>query len=146
MALRMAMSVCRPVHHWLIQWYKLIYFNNCWMHCHETVYRHSWSPEDESQWLWWSPDFTSSTTSRTKVSPILWNISTSPRSIGTKFCGHSWLPEDESHWLWMIPWLFLECTHQFKVSICPVLWFTTKYLQDQWHSHQPQLTLRWWTL
>lgn len=29
--------------------------------CHEMLYRHAWSPEDESYSLWWSPDFISAT-------------------------------------------------------------------------------------
>lgn len=38
---------------------------------------HSWCPEDESKWLWWSPGFLFSATSRQKCLPTQWISSTS---------------------------------------------------------------------
>ncbi len=39
------LSVCWSVSPPL--WSRLKYLSNCWMDCHEILYRHSWSPEDE---------------------------------------------------------------------------------------------------
>lgn len=62
------------VHHFVPDWN----LNNCWMDCHENLYRYSSSPEDESYWLWWFSDFLASATSRSCMS-------TSTLWIGTKF-------------------------------------------------------------
>lgn len=54
---------------WVVhQWYfsqtsvELKYLNNYYCtHFHKILCRHSWFPEDETYWLWWSSDFFSST-------------------------------------------------------------------------------------
>lgn len=38
-------------------WSRLKYLSRCWMDFCEILCRHSCSPEDESQWLWWAVDF-----------------------------------------------------------------------------------------
>ncbi len=51
--------------HWLVSpplWSRLNSLNNFKIDCHEVLHTYSWSPGDESSWLWWSPDFSSSTT------------------------------------------------------------------------------------
>ncbi len=52
----------------------------------EIFFEHSWFPEEESDRLWWFPDFSSNATSRSKFSLIQWNISISNWWIGTTFC------------------------------------------------------------
>ncbi len=55
MALWMAMLVDRTVHfgsEWHIS-------NKYWMDYHEIWHKYPWCPEDESDQLWWSPDFSS---------------------------------------------------------------------------------------
>ncbi len=60
-ALGMAISICPP-----LGWSRLKYLNKCWMGCHETVQ----CPEDlyiykmDLTYLLWSPEFSSSATSR----------------------------------------------------------------------------------
>ncbi len=51
-------SVCPPLCS------RLKYLNNYWSDCIQFLCRHSWSPEDEVYWLWWSPDFSSGVTMR----------------------------------------------------------------------------------
>ncbi len=44
--------------------------------------------------------------------------------------GYSWCPDDEPSWLYV------------KMSVCPVIFCcVTKSLQNEWHSHQPQLCI-----
>ena len=64
-----AMLVCLPA---ILVHTKVSIKDNYHMDCHYILYRHSWSPDDETNWLWWSPDFSSSS----KFSLILWNLST----------------------------------------------------------------------
>lgn len=35
----------------------------------------------------------------------------------------------QTSWLFLIPWLFIQCHHQVKIELCPVLWFMTQSLQ-----------------
>ncbi len=51
----MAMTVCRS---------RLKYLKNYWTSGCVDLYTHSCSPEDESYWLWWSPDVSFSATMR----------------------------------------------------------------------------------
>ncbi len=46
-----------------------------WFDWHEVLYRHSWFQEDESDWFWQSPHFSSSATNRSKFLLIHSNIS-----------------------------------------------------------------------
>lgn len=45
-------------------WPRLKYPNGYRMYCNGTLNRQSWSPEDESFWIWWSTYFFSSATMR----------------------------------------------------------------------------------
>ncbi len=58
MALLASRSVSPPL------WSRLKYLNNYWMDWHEILYRNSWSPEDEANWLKWSTDCSFSVTMR----------------------------------------------------------------------------------
>ncbi len=60
MALWMAMLISPPLGS------KLKYLNNYEMDCHYILCRRSWSSEDESSEIWWSPDFFSSAIIRSK--------------------------------------------------------------------------------
>ncbi len=67
---------------WLIDpplWSRLKYLNNYWMD-----FVHSWSPEDETYWSWWSPGLSCSAILRSNFSFVLWNGST--QWTGTASC------------------------------------------------------------
>ncbi len=49
-------------------WLWALHHDNYLMDCHEILYRHLWSPDDESYWLWWAFYFSPSATSRSKIS------------------------------------------------------------------------------
>lgn len=62
---------------------RLKYLNNCGIDWYENVYK---CPEDQSKLIWWSSDFSSSATSRLKLS--LWYISTIIKWIAIKLGSH----------------------------------------------------------
>ncbi len=68
----MAMWVDPPL------WSRQKCLNNYWMDCHEVWCRHSWCPEDESYWLWWSWLFLTfvvlSEMSRQRLDGLSWNL------------------------------------------------------------------------
>ncbi len=67
-------SVNQSAH--LLLWSKLKYHDSYWTGCNEILYRHSWSPEDECWWTWWSPDFLHHAASRLTFSGTEWNVFT----------------------------------------------------------------------
>ncbi len=69
---------------------KVTYLNNYGMDCHETLHRHSCSPEDESCWLWWSSDFLSSATMRLTFAGFLVTFSQTIEWIAVKFVPSRW--------------------------------------------------------
>ncbi len=66
-------------------WSRLKYLNKCSVYFHEVLYRHSWFPVNESYWLWWSCDSSSSTTMRLTV-VVKWTVSAAVGWIVMK-CG-----------------------------------------------------------
>lgn len=90
------------------------------MDCHLILYRHSWCPEDESQWLWWWSTWPLVHTAGSKHSHMPWNVSTSTRWIGAKAYRHSCFPDDQLFWLFfswpivMLPFVVLgkKCRQQ----------------------------------
>ena len=97
MALGMAMLVCFST--LLVHLYSI--FNSRWKH---NVLHRAWATTEvaatktmyESHWLWWPPDFSSSTTTRSKFCFVHWNILMSIKWTGTISCTDiSWSPENE---------------------------------------------------
>ncbi len=87
-----------------------------WMDCHKNVYRQSWSPEDETHWLMWFPDLSSSTSTRLtflSFNEMSWQL----------FEGLPWnlvqIFRVPMVWILMtlvVPWRVLECHNE--VHIC----------------------------
>lgn len=72
--------------------------NNHWVNCREILYKHSWSQEDVSQGLWWSPPFSSSATVRLTVCYLLFSLCSNNYWIECHEMWHRLLvpPKDES--------------------------------------------------
>lgn len=56
-----------------------------WLDCHVILYKHTWSPEDTSNWLSWAPD-SSCSTPKMISSLHQWEFSTATRWLGTNCC------------------------------------------------------------
>lgn len=99
------------------------------MDCHSILYRHSWCPEDESQWLWWSSTFPLVHTAGSKYSHMLWNFSTITLWIGAKAYRHLCFPDAQLFWLifsWPIVMLsnvvWVKCVDDNWMD-CPEIWY-----------------------
>lgn len=79
----------------------------------------------ESQWRQWSPDFSTSSTGRSKIPFVLWNISTSTGQIDTKFSRDiQRFSASESQWL----------VRSSDFSSSPILAPTFAFLSEMsWH-------------
>ncbi len=104
------------------------------MDCHEICYRHSWSPEDESDFSD-SPEFSSAAISKWKCM-LLYRLKY--LNIYLLVCHkimfrHSWLLEDQAYWLQPSP--------DFSSSYSSYTWLTFMVLSEM--SQQQQSGLPW---
>ncbi len=75
------------------------------------MYKHAWSPEDESYWLRWSPDFSSPPCGshlRLWVKYLSYNISSAIGWMAMKIGAHVHAPHNRKGWLWWF-WKFFMC-------------------------------------
>lgn len=87
---------------WLF-WLLLNYLNNYCMNCNQIWFRCAWCPEDEPKWHWWFAAFSSSATSKSKFSLMLWNIFTSTGWIYTNVCADLRGSKRMIWWIWWFP-------------------------------------------
>lgn len=153
----MAWLEWRPVSQSEVSLSRLKYPNIYWRDWDDILYRHSWSPEDESHWLWWSPVFSWFATRRVTLGPFSeishiyhmdWHKILFLLFMFLRWCilmtfVISWHFLQWNLWhrvvflsefnpiTLVVPWLFPRCHHQVKIIICPTLWFMTTYLKTK---------------
>lgn len=104
-----------------------LYLNMYRMERHTIWCRYSCFPEDESKWLWWYSSSAIMGSTFVGMSDMFQQILDGlPWQLE-----HTFIPRSE----WIVT---LWCHQQVTFSNCPKLWFTTKYLQNFWHSYMPQ--------
>lgn len=119
------------------------YLSNCWMYCHEILYRHSWFPEAKPPWLLWSSDFSSSITSRLT---FLFDSETSQPLLDVlqQNTVHSWSPRAKSSWLW---WSLVISS---SVTRWLIFFYEGKHpncgIELPWNSVQTSMVPWWCTL
>lgn len=112
MAKSLSLWVCPPLRS------RLKYLNNRVMEYHDNLYRHSCSPEDESQWVCWSPVefFFSTATSTLTFMASEWNASTAIGWIAVEFDTDTHIPVRIQ-----LDWTFLTFHHHVMISVCLML-------------------------